>query len=203
MLDSQIKEGPITYQPESAEAQAMEDHINNHPLVVELRANPDLTESRPHLKLPLIWREHSLTAGTLLGPGRVGVPPFDWTEKGGKSYVQIAHLGVDLCGHPGIIHGGFLATMLDEGLARCCFDVLPHKVGLTANLSIDYVAPCKADNYVVLRATTVKSEGRKAWVEGRIETLVQPGETPVVLARAKALFVSPKGAAAMLGHFTD
>ncbi|KAI6352373.1 hypothetical protein MCOR25_009443 [Pyricularia grisea] len=194
-IGATVEDAVRTYKPETPEAQAMEDYINKHPLVQELRANPEMTESRPHLKIPPEWRAHSLTAGTLMGPGLVSVPPFDWIETDGKSYVEIAHLGEDLCGHPGIIHGGFLATMLDEGLARCCFPALPHRIGLTANLSIDYRAPCKANQYIVLRANTVKVEGRKAWVEGRLETLVEPGETPLVLAEAKALFISPKGAA--------
>ncbi|EHA50915.1 hypothetical protein MCOR07_011173 [Pyricularia oryzae] len=183
-----------TYKPETTEAQAMEDYINKHPLVQELRANPEMTESRPHLKLPPEWRSHSLTAGTLMGPALVGVPPFDWSETDGKSYVQIAHVGEDLCGYPGIIHGGFLATMLDEGLARCCLPAVSNTIVLTANLNIDYRAPCKANQYIVLRAKTVKVEGRKVSVEGRLETLVEPGETPLLLAEAKALFISPKGA---------
>ena len=185
------------YTPPDAEAQAVEDHINTHPTVAELRARPELAESRPHLKLPTAYRAHSLTAGTLMGPGKVTVPPFDWTEEGGKSYYQIAHLGKDLCGHPGIVHGGYLATMLDEGLARCCMPALPNKMGMTANLNINYRAPTPADSYVILRCTTTKVEGRKAWVEGRIETLVGKGEKPVVLADATALFIEPRQAAAI------
>ncbi|KAL8360425.1 hypothetical protein RB601_007248 [Gaeumannomyces tritici] len=185
------------YTPPDAEAQAVEDHINAHPTVAELRARPELTESRPHLKIPAAYRTRSLTAGTLMGPGRVTVPPLDWTEEGGRSYYQVAHLGADLCGHPGIVHGGYLATMLDEGLARCCMPALPNKIGMTASLSINYRAPTPAGSYVILRCTTTKVEGRKAYVEGRIETLAGPGETPVVLADATALFIEPRQAAAM------
>jgi adenylylsulfate kinase len=183
------------YAPSDPETQAVEDYINAHPLVAELRANPALTESRPHLKIPPAYRSHNLTGGTLLGPGRVPVPPFAWSEEGGKQYVQVSYLGSDLCGHPGIVHGGFLATMLDEGLARTCFAALPNKVGMTANLNINYRAPAKADRYVVLRGTTTKVEGRKAWVEGRIETLPVDGEEPVLLADATALFIEPRQAA--------
>ena len=181
--------------PETPEEQAAEDFINNHPVVKELRENPSFNEFRPHLKIPVAYRSHNLTGGTLLGPGRVVVPPFAWADGQGKEYVQICHLGEDLCGHPGIIHGGFLATMLDEGLARTCFAALPHKVGMTANLNINYRAPAQANQYVVLRGTTTKVEGRKAWVEGRVETLAGEGETPIVLADATALFISPKQAA--------
>ncbi|KFZ02712.1 hypothetical protein V500_00012 [Pseudogymnoascus sp. VKM F-4518 (FW-2643)] len=191
------EETPSLYTPDNEKAQEVEDFINNHHLARELRSKPEFVESRPHLKIPKSMRDQSLTGGTLTGPNRVVVPPFAWNEVGGKSMVTISYLGRDLCGHPGIIHGGFLATMLDEGLARCCFAALPNKVGMTANLNINYRSPAPADAYVALRATTVKVEGRKAWVEGRIETLVGEGETPVVLAEATALFIEPRQAAAV------
>ncbi|KAL3420710.1 thioesterase superfamily protein [Phlyctema vagabunda] len=185
------------YTPEDSVAQEVEDFIKNHPVAVELRSNPVFSESRPHMKIPESQRSHNLTGGTLMGPGKVVVPPFTWSEAGGKSLVQISYLGSDLCGHAGIVHGGLLATMLDEGLARCCFAALPNKVGLTANLNINYRTPAPADTFVVLRAKTVKVEGRKAWVEGHIETLVGEGEKPVILVEASALFVEPKQAATM------
>ncbi|KAI1467463.1 Thioesterase/thiol ester dehydrase-isomerase [Daldinia caldariorum] len=189
------------FEPETDHQREVEEFINNHPLTKELRAKEGFYESRPHLKIPAPYRAYNLTGGTLLGPGKVVVPPVTFVEAGGKSLVSISYLGHELCGHPGIVHGGLLATMLDEGLARCCFAALPHKVGLTANLNINYRAPAPADSYVVLRATTTKVEGRKAWVEGRIETLVGEGETPLVLAEATALFVSPKNAALMMNLY--
>jgi len=184
------------YKPDTSKAREIEDFIQNNHVTRELRSKPDFSEVRPHLKMPVAMRAHSLTAGTLLGPGRVEVPPLAFCEEGGKSMVAISYLGQDLCGHPGIIHGGFLATMLDEGLARCCFAALPNKVGMTANLNINYRAPAQANSYVVLRAETTKVEGRKAWVSGRIETLVGEGETPVVIAEATALFIEPRQAKA-------
>ncbi|KAL2015944.1 hypothetical protein VTK56DRAFT_4516 [Thermocarpiscus australiensis] len=186
------------FAPQDEDAKAKEDYINSHPLTASLRANPDFIESRPHMKIPPAWRKHNLTGSTLMGPGKVIVPPFSWTERGGKSYVQISHVGTDLCGHVGIVHGGFLATMLDEGLARCCFPALPYNVGMTAKLEVNYKVPAMADQYLVLRARTVKVEGRKAWVEGHIETLPsEEGQQPTVLATASALYISPKQAPVM------
>lgn len=176
----------------------VEQHIGSHWLTSQMRSKPGFSELRPHLKIPTPFRTNNLTAGVLLGPNRVPVPPVAWVEEGGKSIVSISYLGDELCGHPGIVHGGFLATMLDEGMARCCFGALPHNVGMTANLNINYRAPAMAGNYVVLRAETTKVEGRKAEVTGRIETLPEKeGDKPVVLAEATALFVSPKQAAMM------
>lgn len=183
------------YTPEDDFAREVEEKINNNHIASEMRSKAGFTESRPHLRMPEAQRGHNLTGGTLMGQGKVVVPPIAWNEDGGKSIVSIAYIGSDLCGHPGFIHGGYLATMLDEGLARCCFGALPNKIAMTANLNIDYRAPSPADSFLVLRATTVKVEGRKAWVEGHIETLVGEGEKPVVLVEAKALFIEPRQAA--------
>lgn len=111
--------------------------------------------------------------------------------------MTISYIGHDLCGHPGILHGGFLATMLDEALVRACVHALPNHVGMTANLNVNYKAPAVAGNYLCLRARTIKVEGRKAWVEGWIETLVDEstGEKPKRLVEATALVIEPRQAA--------
>ncbi|KAJ5894010.1 hypothetical protein N7495_005701, partial [Penicillium taxi] len=184
----------LNYTAPDAVAQEIVDYIHNLPEVAALRENPDFKESRPHLKFPVALSERSLTAGTLSGPKRIPVPPLVFNEREGKSLVSFLYLGSDVCGHPGIVHGGLLATLLDEGLARCCFEALPNKVGVTANLNLDYRAPAMADSYIVLRAETVNVEGRKAWVEGRIETIPEEGKNPVVLVEAKALFIEPRQA---------
>jgi len=179
------------YKPMDEESREVEEYICTHPLVRQLRADSTFTESRPHLKIPKVMRERNLTAGTLLGPNKIVVPLFFWAEEGGKSIVSVFYLGSDLSGHQGIVHGGMLATLLDEGLARCCFPLLPNGVAVTANLNVDYRKPVPADQYVVLRARTTKVEGRKAWVEGHIESLPKNGEEAVVMVEAKALFIEP------------
>ncbi|OTA91323.1 hypothetical protein M434DRAFT_397343 [Hypoxylon sp. CO27-5] len=196
LLNPPTDEETLTmFVPETDHQREVEDFIQNHPLTKEMRTKEEFSEARPHLKIPPAYRNYNLTGGTLLGPGRLVVPPLIFAEAGGKSLVSISYLGDELCGHPGIVHGGLLATLLDEGLARCCFAALPQKIGMTANLNINYRSPALAGSYVVLRATTTKVEGRKAWVTGRLETLVNEGETPKVIAEADALFVMPKQAA--------
>ncbi|KAF7717101.1 Uncharacterized protein PECH_004487 [Penicillium ucsense] len=190
-------ESVAAFVPVDAHAEEVDEYLRTHPEAAKLRADPEFEESRPHLRYPEAIRARSLTAGTLAGPNKLVVPPIVFSHREGKSLSSFMYLGSDICGHPGIIHGGMLATLLDEGLARCCFPALPNKVGVTANLNIDYRAPAMADSYVVLRAETTKVEGRKAWVEGRIETLPRDGKAPVVLVEAKALFIEPKQAAAL------
>lgn len=189
------KETLTAFKPEHDSQIEIEEYINAHPLVKSLRALPEFSESRPHLKYGAEQRQASLMAGVLAGPNRIVVPPYVWSEDGGKSLISVSYLGSDLCGHPGIVHGGLLATLLDEGLARCCFPALPNRIGVTASLTVNYRKPCLAGQYVVLKAKTVKVEGRKAWVEGHIETLPKNGEAPVILVEASALMVEPKQAA--------
>lgn len=173
----------------------VDNFINNHPLAVSLRANPAFKESRPTLKVKEEHRNASLTSGILSGAGRIVVPPVVWVEDEGKSLVAMMYLGDEICGYPGLIHGGILATLLDEGLARASFAALPNGLAMTASLSIQYRKPSPANSYVVLRAETEKVEGRKAWIKGRIETLPKEGEgEPVVLVEAEALFIEPRDA---------
>ena len=187
------------YIPTNTTAREVNEHIIHHPLAVKLRDERSMVEARPHLKIPPAMRPNNLTAGTLLGAKMIEVPPLTFSEKDVDlpKLVQFSYLGQGLCGHPGIVHGGLLATMLDEGLARCCFSALPNKVGVTANLKIDYRKPCPGDSYVVLKAETIKVEGRKAWVKGWIELLGEEEGTGDKLVEAEALFIEPRNAKSM------
>lgn len=191
------------FEPSTEEVAAIEKAIFSHPLTRSLLQDEKFIASRPHLKIPEKLRSQNLTGGTLLGPDKIAVPPLQFTTEDGSQYVSFQWLGPALCGHPGIVHGGLLATLLDEGLARCCFPALPNKVAVTASLKIDYKAPCMAGQIVVLRADTTKVEGRKAWVKGRLETLVSEEEHAqgkmegVVLTEGEALFIEPRQAASM------
>lgn len=187
------------YTPTTEELAAIEAQIFDHPLTRSLLEDDKYIASRPHLKIPEPMREQSLTGGTLLGPEKIAVPPVQFTTTDGTTFVSLQYVGSALCGHPGIVHGGLLATLLDEGLARCCFPALPNKVAVTASLKIDYKRPVLAGQILVLKAETLKVEGRKAWVKGRLETLPDEasGEKPVVLTEGEALFIEPRQAASM------
>lgn len=112
-----------------------------------------------------------------------------WISPEEKKLVSIFYLGNALCTPPDQIHGGLLATILDEGLARCAFESLPNRICVTASLKVDYLKPLEAERYVTMKCWTVKTEGRKCWVEGVIED-VESGD---VVAKAEALMVQPRG----------
>lgn len=194
-------EDSLKYEAPDEWTKELDDHIKNCKLAQTLRADPVFRESRPHLKIPAEVAQHNLTAGTLAGPNMIPVPPYYFNHKDGHNMFCIFYVGTHVSGHPGIVHGGFLATMLDEGLARCAFPALPNKVGVTAQLNIAYKKPTKAGQYLVLIASTEKVEGRKAWTKGKIVPLdevdfdengaLRPVEP---LVGAEALFIEPKHA---------
>ncbi|KDQ08122.1 hypothetical protein BOTBODRAFT_119118 [Botryobasidium botryosum FD-172 SS1] len=175
--------------PEAAQVTArIEQELQILPIVKSFREKGDeYYEARPYVGYPEERRVHSLTAGVLRGVGRFAVPPLVFSKMDDSESVMVLHVGRSLCGHDGIVHGGLLATLLDEALARVAILQFPARVGVTANLNIDYRAPTIADQFIVIRASLVEAKGRKATVQGRVEDL--EGK---LLVEAKALFVQPK-----------
>ena len=78
------------------------------------------------------------------------------------------HLGSKLTGHEGIVHGGLLATLLDELTCRLAFLSLPSHMGVTANLNINYKKPCPLDSYILVKCELLYKKGRKCLVRGNI-----------------------------------
>lgn len=130
-----------------------------------------------------IWP--SLTGHTLAGPDKInfrsrGLYVIDdkfLTEFGDISELQpdernysytFFHLGSKLSGHTLIVHGGFLATILDELTCRLAFQSFPSKKGVTANLLINYLKPCFVDSYVMVKCTFLDKKGRKCRVKGEV-----------------------------------
>lgn len=196
-------EDTLRYEAPDEFTKQVDEYIKNHKVSQALRANPEYIEARHHMKIPQEVRQHHLTAGSLSGPDMIAVPPLFFGQKDGKAMVCIFYVGQNCSGHPGIVHGGFLAAMLDEGLAFCSFPALPNRVGVTAQLNISYKKPTKAGQYLALIAQTTKVDGRKAWAKGGIVALEDiklnedgsfSNEDIPQLVSADALFIEPKHA---------
>ena len=202
--------------------------ISAMPLVQSLRQSRKIyKESRPHLVIPRAIRKHHLVGGSLTGPGKLALAPYMWTssrktkthtqtESGttarASSVISVFHIGRDLCGHPGFVHGGLLSVLFDEVFARCVSAAFPSGLGMTANLNVDFRKPALPDRVYVLKAKTTQVEGRKAWVQGKMtylplpvsaqlevnslvsdaELLSEESEGAVMVSEARALFVEPK-----------
>ncbi|KAG0171834.1 hypothetical protein DFQ28_008590 [Apophysomyces sp. BC1034] len=165
----------------------MKSHRDNMTIVQSARADPDMFEIEAYSHLKGSAKLNSLTASTLRGKGKIIVPPVIFYNKAHTEVTAVVHLGKELCGHDGIIHGGMLATMLDEILACVAMPSLPNHVGFTANLNVDYRKPVVADQWVVLRGRLDKIDGRKAYVSAAVEST-----DGVKYTEATSLYISPK-----------
>ncbi|KAF8209508.1 HotDog domain-containing protein [Mycena galopus ATCC 62051] len=177
--------------PESlAYTAALEAELQALPALRALRERADADEwyeTRPLATMPEAARANKLTIGALHGPGRLALFPLARVKKDESAAVIFVHLGRGLCGHDGIVHGGMMATLLDEALGRNAVLNLPDKVGVTATLSVKYKAPTRADQFVIMKTELVEVKGRKAVAAGRVETL-----DGTLLVEADALFIQPR-----------
>ncbi|CAL1710534.1 unnamed protein product [Somion occarium] len=177
--------------PESiAYVESLEDSLQTLSILEAHRQRDDARqwyETRPFVTLSEERRANSLTAGALRGPGKLALPPLVRAKRDESESWIFLHVGRGLCGHEGIIHGGLLATLLDESFGRIALLNLPDKVGVTANLNISYKAPTRADQFIVIKTRLVEQNGRKVTVSGCVEDL-----EGTVLVEATALFIQPK-----------
>ncbi len=105
---------------------------------------------------PAAWRDQNLTAGTLVGPGRVWCLLSAGQRRRQKLRADIprrlrplqppGHRPRRLPRHPA---GRRAGAMLLRGL--------PHHVGMTAKLEVNYKAPAMANQYLVLKGRTASS----------------------------------------------
>ncbi|KAI0169750.1 HotDog domain-containing protein [Hypoxylon sp. FL1284] len=165
------------------------------PLVRALAADPALTSWDAYSGVPRRAVPSRITSGPL---GSSSGLPFQrvFHDAATGELTSVVYLGPGTVGWPGLVHGGALATVLDESLGRCAILRFPARTGVTARLELAYRRPTVAGRYYVVRARPAEGEkdedpaksDRKMWVQGTLETL--DGR---VCVRAKALFVVPKG----------
>ncbi len=98
------------------------------------------------------------------------------------SIVSHATISGNFCGHPGFLHGGIIATLLDEAMSKA---VRAQGISsMTRHLEVDYLLPVPSDQPIRIEGRVVRIEGRKRWTEARIL-----GTDGKVLAHGKGLFV--------------
>ena len=91
-------------------------------------------------------------------------------------------LGAEYQGGAGFIHGGIIATVLDEVMGKVCRFRGVHAV--TAELTIEYLRPVPVDVDLVVEGHEVEMSGRNLFLAGEIRNVA--GQ---VLARGNGRFV--------------
>jgi uncharacterized protein (TIGR00369 family) len=98
------------------------------------------------------------------------------------SIVGLPTIPICFEGPTGYLHGGIIATLLDETMSKSVRAA--GRTAVTSHLEIDYLRPVPSGTPLRLEGRVVRSEGRKHWTEAKI---LNGRGTP--LARAKGVFV--------------
>lgn len=140
------------------------------------------------------YAAQSLTSHTLAQPGGIAITPVIFHNRKTDETITIVHMGYRLCGFPFVVHGGMLATLLNETFKRnaslgihakeeSSFLKDDYKV---ENLSISYRQPAFANQFFIVKTERVgrdeKEPNLPILYKGVIETA--KGD---VLVEAKAL----------------
>ncbi len=87
-------------------------------------------------------------------------------------------------GYPGVVHGGIIASMLDEVTSRTIFRGSPTRFVVTAKLAVRYRKPVPVETPLRLTGRVVEDKGRVITVAGEIL-----GPDGTLLAEAEATLV--------------
>ncbi len=99
-----------------------------------------------------------------------------------KSVVCLVMVPEAFEGHPGYLHGGIIATLLDEIMSKSVR--ARGFTSMTRHMEVDYRRPVPSCALIRLEGRVVRSEGRKHWTEAKI--LDAEGSA---LAQGKGLFI--------------
>jgi acyl-coenzyme A thioesterase PaaI-like protein len=97
----------------------------------------------------------------------------------------LVEIGDNLCGHPGLVHGGIISALFDNTLGWL-FIAMQQPPAFTANLNVNYRKPMPSNTTAVIKAHVTNVQGRKIFVNATWE---RDGQ---VFADATALFITPK-----------
>jgi uncharacterized protein (TIGR00369 family) len=100
----------------------------------------------------------------------------------GGSLVSLPTVPEAFDGHPGYLHGGIIATLLDEAMSKAVR--ARGFTTMTRRIEIDFRLPVPSGAPIRLEGRVVRDEGRKHWTEARILNTKN-----AVLAEGTGLFI--------------
>jgi uncharacterized protein (TIGR00369 family) len=91
-------------------------------------------------------------------------------------------VGAEYQGGPGFVHGGIIATLLDEVMGKV--NRFRNVRAVTAELQVEYLRPVPINEELMLEGWEVETNGRDLYRAGEIRTV-----SGALLARGKGRFV--------------
>lgn len=127
----------------------------------------DGKESNIQIKNQKEYNVPSLTNHTLAQPGGVLIKPVIFHNTETDETATIVHMGYKLCGYPFIVHGGILATLLNETFKRNASLSSVTSSSLkedfkVESISINYKQPLFANQFFIVKTRLEKcNDGTK------------------------------------------
>ena len=103
-------------------------------------------------------------------------------DESSRRVVGRFRLGPEYQGASGFIHGGIIATVLDEVMSKV--SRFSNVRAVTAELTVEYLLPVRVDEEVRVEGFATRREGRQLYHEGEIRDA-----TGNLLARGRGRFV--------------
>lgn len=181
----------ILPEPISGETRAIFESSSMPSWCTQFLRNPTLTPISTPTRQPKTSTEDSFVAETLATantiatwqsfyktipqsrmlsvPGTAGIN--DDTSPVGGELIALLALGRGMNGHTNVVHGGLIATILDEMMGIVVsFHMSPEMSGYTAVMKTSYKKPVPAPGAIICRTWLERrSGGRKMWLRGTIE----------------------------------
>jgi len=82
-----------------------------------------------------------------------------------KFYVRVL-FHVETQGAPGIVHGGAIASVMDEAMGGVAF--LNHLPAVTASLTLNYHKPLPVETAMYITTSIEKTEGKRVYIVGKM-----------------------------------
>lgn len=86
-------------------------------------------------------------------------------------------------GPPGYLHGGIIATLLDEAMSKA--NRAQGVTAMTRQMQVEYLRPVPSGANIRIEGRVTRSEGRKHWAEASIQNA-----HGTILAQASGLFIA-------------
>lgn len=136
------------------------------------------------------YKQRSLTTHTLARPGGILIKPVIFHNIDTDEGVTIVHVGYKLCGYPFMVHGGMIATLLNEtfkrnaSLSNATSSNLKDDF-MVENLTIQYKAPTFANQFLIVKTRTKETvENDRKTI--RLESVIE-NKKGKVLVKGEAL----------------
>jgi uncharacterized protein (TIGR00369 family) len=139
----------------------------------------ELTESNENLQ-PMVHSASNRCFGC--GPANPAGLHLEFLLAADGAVVSFAAVPDTYEGPPGYLHGGIIATLLDEAMSKAVR--ARGLIAMTRKLDVEYLRPVHSGAPIRIEGRVVGDDGRKHWVEARV--LSSEGTT---LAEGKGLFI--------------